>query len=187
MSSPLEDHMKTIKPLPALVELQRCFKVNPECPSGLERIGAPSPVPGGRARVGKLGPTGGIGSDGYWRVTFKGSSYRIHRIIWALTHDRDPLELVVDHRDGDPLNNHPDNLRACTEAENLQNKRSPGRRDPGVSVGLPKGVKRKGDAYVFSIMVRGEVHVAELANLTAVHSYARKVRDELHGEFARHD
>lgn len=179
--------MKTTKPLPDLEELRRCFKVNPRCPSGLERIGAPSPVPGGRARIGKLGATGGIGSDGYWRVTFKGSSYRIHRIIWALTHDRDPLDLVVDHRDGDVLNNHPDNLRACTEAENLQNKRSPGRRDGAVSVGLSKGVKRKGDVYVFTIMVRGEVHVTELANAKAANSYARQVRDRLHGEFARHD
>lgn len=100
---------------------------------------------------------------------------------------RDPGELVIDHRDGDPQNNAPDNLRACTEAENLQNKRSPGRRGAAVTVDLPKGVRRKGDAYVFSIMVRGELHVTELANLTAARNYARQVRDQLHGEFARHD
>jgi len=128
-----------------------------------------------------------MGTDGYWRVTIKGSSYRIHRIIWALTHGRDPLELVVDHRDGDPQNNHPDNLRACNEAENLQNKRSPGRRVSGLAVDLPKGVKQVGDRYVFTIMVRGAVHKAELASLTAARQYARQIRDQLHGEFARHD
>ena len=179
--------MKSIKPLPPLEELRRCFAVNPECPSGLERIGAPSYKPGGRARVGGLGPTGGVGSDGYWRVTIKGSSYRIHRIIWALTHGRDPMELVVDHRDGDPTNNHPDNLRACTESENLQNKRSPGRRVAGINVGLPKGIAKQGDKYVFKIMVKGEPHAGELLTLSAARHYAHQVRARLHGEFARHD
>ncbi len=173
--------MKSAKPLPPLEELARCYRVNSDCPSGLERIGSPT------RKSGALGPTGGLGSDGYWRVTHRGSSYRIHRIIWALVNGRDPGELVIDHRDGDPLNNTPDNLRACTEAENLQNKRSPGRRGAAVTVDLPKGVRRKGDAYVFSIMVRGELHVTELANLTAARNYARQVRDQLHGEFARHD
>ena len=174
--------MKSVKPLPPLQELARCYRVNTDCPSGLERIGSPT------RKSGALGPTGGIGSDGYWRVTHRGSSYRIHRIIWALMNGRDPGELVVDHKDGDPLNNAPDNLRACTDSENLQNKKSPGRRmGEAVSVGLPKGVRRQGDSYVFSIMVRGELHVTELANLKAARHYARQVRDQLHGEFARHD
>lgn len=173
--------MKSAKPLPPLEELVRCYRANSDCPSGLERIGSPT------HRRGALGPTGGIGSDGYWRVTHRGSSYRIHRIIWALVNGRDPGELVVDHRDGDPLNNSPDNLRACTQSQNLQNKRSPGRCGSSVTVGLPKGVRRKGDAYVVSIMVRGELHVAELASLTAARCYAKQVRERLHGEFARHD
>lgn len=113
--------MKTTKPLPPLEDLHRCFFIDPTAPSGLARIGSP-----GR-RPGKLGATGGIGSDGYWRVNYLGTSYRIHRIIWALEHGRDPGELLVDHADGNPLNNAVGNLRACTEAQNLQNKRSPGR------------------------------------------------------------
>ena len=111
--------MKSAKPLPPPEELARCYRVNNECPSGLERIGSPT------RKSGALGPTGGIGSDGYWRVTHRGSSYRIHRIIWALVNGQDPGALVIDHRDGDPQNNSIENLRACTEAENLQNKRSP--------------------------------------------------------------
>lgn len=173
--------MRSAKPLPQLDELKRCYRVNPECPSGLERIGSPT------RKRGALGPTGGIGSDGYWRVTHRGSSYRVHRIIWALVNGSDPGELVVDHRDGDPANNSPANLRACTEAQNLQNKKSPGRRATGITVGLPKGVTRQGDMYVFSIMVSGVRHVTELANLTAARNYARQVRDRLHGEYARHD
>lgn len=173
--------MKSAKPLPPLEELARCYRVNSDCPSGLERIGSPT------RKSGALGPTGGIGSDGYWRVTHRSSSYRIHRIIWALVNGQDPGALVIDHRDGDPQNNSMENLRACTEAENLQNKRSPGRRGAAVAVGLPKGVRRQGDVYVFSIMVRGERHVTELANLTAARNYARQVRNQLHGEFARHD
>ena len=172
--------MKNVKPLPPLDELAACYRVNPACESGLERIGSPT------RKGGKLGPTGGIGSDGYWRVTHRGSSYRVHRVIWALTNKADPGKLIIDHRDGDPMNNSPDNLRACTAAENQQNKKSPKRKE-GVSVGLPKGVRRKGDVYVFSIMVSGERHVAELNNLKAARAYARQVRDQLHGEFSRHN
>ncbi|MBB1519789.1 HNH endonuclease [Pseudomonas sp. SR9] len=170
--------MKTIKPLPPLEELERCFRIDPTAPSGLTRIGSP-----GR-KQGKLGATGGIGSDGYWRVNFHGSSYRIHRIIWALENGRDPGELLVDHIDGNPLNNATNNLRACTDAENLQNKRSPGRAS---NSDLPKGIIRQGRYYVVRIMAHGVLEGAKLLNLRAATLYAQQLRAGLHGDFARDD
>lgn len=38
---------------------------------------------GGRARIGRLGPTGGVGSDGYRCLTISGPTYRILHIIWT--------------------------------------------------------------------------------------------------------
>lgn len=170
--------MKTTKSLPSLEELRRCFCIDPTAPSGLSRIGSPGRKPG------KLGATGGVGSDGYWRVNFQGSSYRVHRIVWALEHDRDPGELLVDHIDGNPKNNTTNNLRACTDAENLQNKRSPGRRSPGA---LPKGITKHGDRYLVRVMTNGEREVAELLSLKAATQYAQQARARLHGAFARDD
>lgn len=170
--------MKTTKPLPPLEELRRCFHIDPTAPSGLSRTGSP-----GR-RSGKLGATGGKGSDGYWRVNFRGSSYRVHRIIWALEHGRDPGELLVDHIDGNPLNNVVGNLRACTDAENLQNRRSPGRRSGG---DLPKGITQRGRYYVVRIMANGVIEEDRLLNLRAATLYMEQRRACLHGDFARYD
>lgn len=47
--------MKSAKPLPPLEELARCYRVNNDCPSGLERIGSPT------RKSGALGPLGASG------------------------------------------------------------------------------------------------------------------------------
>jgi hypothetical protein len=143
------------KQLP-MEELQQCYMIDPDTPSGLSRIGSP-----GRKK-GKLGPTGGVGSDGYWRVKHRGENYRIHRIIWALHHGQDPGHLVVDHWDRNPLNNQIENLRACTTAQNLQNKKSPGRR---ITSGLPKNVVANGDSYQVKIMTEGQLVVTNWLSL----------------------
>ncbi|WP_407926696.1 HNH endonuclease [Aquipseudomonas guryensis] len=117
-------------------------------------------------------------------MNFHGSSYRIHRIIWALENGRDPGELLVDHIDGNPLNNATNNLRACTDAENLQNKRSPGRAS---NSDLPKGIIRQGRYYVVRIMAHGVLEGAKLLNLRAATLYAQQLRAGLHGDFARDD
>jgi len=43
----------------------------------------------------------------------------IHRIIYTLAHGTIPAGYDVDHIDGNQLNNHPDNLRACTHHTNI--------------------------------------------------------------------
>jgi signal recognition particle subunit SEC65 len=63
-------------------------------------------------------------SYGYLGTYFKGHSFRVHRIIYSLYHQVDiPVNLVIDHRDGNRYNNHPSNLRLVTQRENLQNRR----------------------------------------------------------------
>jgi len=58
-----------------------------------------------------------------WRVKLNGRSYLNHRVIWWLLHKNLPLDMVVDHLDGDPLNNTHDNLALKTVRCNNQNNK----------------------------------------------------------------
>lgn len=83
---------------------------------------------------------GSENGDGYRRVHLNGVRLPVHRVVWAMVNGRWPDEgKVIDHIDGNPSNNHPDNLREVTWQENAQNRRRPsknnrtGTRVPGVS------------------------------------------------------
>ncbi|HEJ8266517.1 TPA: HNH endonuclease [Klebsiella oxytoca] len=70
------------------------------------------------------GDTLGVKTDtGYLRVFFNGKNIRVHRIIWVLKYGEIPSTLVVDHIDGDKLNNRITNLRLCTQNQNTRNRR----------------------------------------------------------------
>lgn len=63
---------------------------------------------------------GSVNSDGYLQVTIDRRTYKVHRIIIALTTGSWPLG-QVDHIDGDRLNNNPINLRDVGPQENRRN------------------------------------------------------------------
>ncbi|KAA0974837.1 HNH endonuclease signature motif containing protein [Pseudomonas sp. ANT_J28] len=46
----------------------------------------------------------------------------LHHVVYELIHGPVPSGVEIDHVDGNPSNNHPDNLRVCTHGENNQNK-----------------------------------------------------------------
>jgi hypothetical protein len=50
--------------------------------------------------------------------------YVAHRVIWAMTHGRDPSE-DIDHSNGDRGDNRLSNLREATRSENLCNRPTP--------------------------------------------------------------
>lgn len=91
--------------------------------------------------------------------------------------------LVVDHRDGNGLDCTRANMRNCTEAENLRNRR-------GLKVtktGL-KGVtkNRKGSRYTAAIMVSGrKIRLGSFATKELAHAAYVAAALEHHGEFAR--
>lgn len=90
------------------------FKLDSESPSGLTRI-----------RNGKVaGTLDKSRKEPRWRVNFKGKLYYNYRIIyWLYNKDFDihDKSIVIDHIDGNPLNNSIDNLRAVTQQENTWN------------------------------------------------------------------
>lgn len=66
---------------------------------------------------------GHLNRERYVTVRVDGKSYKAHRIVWALTHDRDPGRFDVDHEDHDTANNAPENLRLATVSQNMRNRR----------------------------------------------------------------
>lgn len=161
-------------PMPELSILFDNFKVDQGSPSGLARVKA------GGGRNGKIGPVLSKDREGYYRFKFKNLHYRTNRIVFYMHTGKDPGHLVVDHIDGDISNNHVDNLRCCTNKENLQNARKRGRGEH------PKGIsKLPNGMYRAQVTLGDEVHRVDLASMHTAQNYLDQVRKRYHGEFAR--
>lgn len=128
-----------------------------------------------------------------WRIDSKGKyaftrirengqriHLRMHRYILGITDS----SIFVDHKDGDPLNNHRSNLRICTNSQNQANRGVPTSfKHPRKFKGVYWRPKKK--AYVAEITCRGIRHYLGLfrSDLEAARAYNEKAL-QLFGEFA---
>ena len=97
---------------------------------------------------------GGVKSKGgHRRLSFgiNGKYFAVdeHICAWILFYGRWPVG-TIDHVDGNPLNNHIENLRECSQSDNSLNTLLPWR--PNAETGVP-GVLSHGAGY--QTMVRG--------------------------------
>ena len=141
--------MTKSKPLPPVEELAKLFVVDPTSPSGLRwKI-----TPGRRVKAGDVAGT--LNNCDYWRVMVSGRMLKVHRVVYALVHERDPGELEIDHIDRNPSNNDINNLRLVDRSTNQFNIGP--RRNNKLGV---KGVYwHKGDAkYQAQITTHGKTH-----------------------------
>ena len=98
----------------------------------------------------KAGDVAGcVKNTGHCIVNFYGKRFHVHRIVWAISNQRDPGDRTVDHIDRNPSNNAPSNLRLATyEGQLLNTKSRPSK--------YGRGVKKVGDRYYARIIVRGK-------------------------------
>ncbi|MCP4408507.1 MAG: HNH endonuclease [Gammaproteobacteria bacterium] len=83
----------------------------------------------------------------YGQIMLDSVNYRTHRVIWLMQTGSWPCALV-DHRDGDGLNNAWDNLRQATYSQNAFNRRL-GKRNTTGAVGVcPDKASGKFEAHI---------------------------------------
>jgi HNH endonuclease/AP2 domain len=120
----------------------------------------------------------------YWTIHIDGHSYSAHQLAWLYMKGIWGRPLI-DHRDGNRLNNRWSNLRRASYADNAANRRRLPKNTSGfkgVSFDRPKGkwkaqIRKDGKNYFI-----GRYATAEQAHA----AYVAKAR-ELFGEFARTD
>lgn len=112
-------------------------------------------------------------------VSINSQRYLAHRIIWAMVYGTEPTNLI-DHRDGDGLNNRISNLREATHAQNMMNKR---RLKPGLKGAYWCNRRSK---WVCQITHEGRrICVGRFDSREEAHAAYCKKAHELFGEFAR--
>jgi len=77
---------------------------------------------------------GCLGSHNYLQIKINRKSYLVHRIIWKLIHNEEPN--IIDHIDGNKLNNRIKNLRSVTQTANLCNRNKPKKNSKSGYIGV---------------------------------------------------
>lgn len=101
------------------------FRYSESSPSKLERIKGTWT---GTYYKGEIGNAGYVYYDKrldatYWRVKFRNKSTQVSRIVWTLCNGEIPENMVIDHIDGNALNNSIENLRCVSQKVNTLNKK----------------------------------------------------------------
>lgn len=164
------------KPRPTIEELREYLNYDPE--TGVLRW---KKRPGLRAPVRQGQTAGRCTSNVYRRLQFRGHTILAHRVAFALHHGRWPTP-CCDHIDGNPLNNRATNLRECSVSNNAHNRKMHRSSATGV-----KGVSRLTGGYLAEVMLGGVRHRKWFRRLEDAAAYVKQLREQFHGEFARHE
>lgn len=124
---------------------------------------------------------GGINDDGYWKIKLDGKWLRRHRIVWVM-HKGDSGDKQIDHINGNRLDDRIQNLRKATAQQNAFNRKNQSNNPTGV-----KGVTFKKGLFQASVVIGRKPRVAGVfQTIEEAESAAKKLREQLHGDFANH-
>lgn len=116
----------------------------------------------------------------YRRTRILGKRYFNHVLVWLYCKGSFPCEML-DHKDGDGLNNRIDNLRECTNTQNQANiglKKSNKSGYRGVHLMIASGKWRAQISHNYKKMTIGLFDTAEEANEAYI-----KMAKQIHKEF----
>ncbi len=130
----------------------------------------------GRSKKGE--EVGWISKQGYRECSFDGKRRKVHHVIWYFFHNEWPE--MLDHINGNKLDNRISNLRKCTSEENARNRKTTTRT-------LPRNVyhaKTKGK-YRVVLNVEGKPKsLGVFDSVEAADSVAKQARELYYGAFA---
>lgn len=125
---------------------------------------------------------GGLGKGNlYKRVTVMYKTYLQHQIIFFMHYGY--LPKIIDHIDGNKLNNKIENLRQCTTNQNAYNSKKPITNTSGF-----KGVSWHKNRKTWQASIRVNAKLKYLGSFDTpelAHEAYKKSALDLHGEFAR--
>lgn len=119
-----------------------------------------------------------ISKTGYPVANIEGKTTKLHRYLLNLT---DP-DVVVDHKNHNPLDNRRFNIRICTQRENSMNQSgNKGRK-------LPVGIHQvESGKYLACIFVNGKsIYLGRFENLEDAVTARNEAEVKYRGEFAQH-
>ncbi len=178
------------KTLPPWAKLHRLFKYNPDSGSLRWRYQDPEPSQGFNARfAGQI--AGWVDTTtGYRAVMIDGIGYGVHRIIFKMMNEEvgdEPYD--VDHKDGDKENNRLDNLRPASRMQNTWNRKISSVNTTGVKGVYPwtsNGVAT--GKFAACVTKNGKkYHCGVFSSIELAAQAVQSKREQLHGEFARHE
>ena len=136
-----------------------------------------------RPTTGRLTIRKNIGSvmlNGYLKLMVNRKSYLAHRAAWFLTYGYIPK--LIDHVDGNKLNNKISNLREATKAQNAQNSTVMENASGVRNVTWIKCKKR----WRARFLADNNYYVKTFKDLESAADWAREMKTKLHGEFANY-
>jgi hypothetical protein len=133
-----------------------------------------------RGKVKSGGLAGYITPHGRKAVFFNKVLYYSHRIIYTMTHGCCPD--ILDHINGDRLDNRVENLRPATTTQNHQNRRAHTKNNTG-----HKNIYFRRDKYEVAFNVNGKrMNFGTYFDIDYAIFVATAMRHKYHGKFARH-
>lgn len=110
-----------------------------------------------QANCSKIGAIAGWSqSSGYSRISIKGKSYQLHRIIW-LWHKGCLPKYDIDHINGNKSDNRIENLRDVEHKANIQNNIKPRKQNKSGFAGVSMSIKK--NFYSSFINIDGKIKV----------------------------
>jgi len=118
-----------------------------------------------------------ISKTGYLVATLKGKTIKLHRYLLGLKNPSD----IVDHINGNPLDNRRSNLRICVQSENSKNSKL----SINNTLGYP-GIKitPTGKYYTRITVDYKEIYLGTFDNLQDAIKVRKLAEDKYYGEFA---
>jgi hypothetical protein len=133
----------------------------------------------GKARAGEIA---GSLSKHYWVLRIDGKNYYAHRIVFLMNHGWCPE--VIDHINGDKLDNRIENLRPASASQNTWN--SPARKNNSHGAKNLTFDKRSNFWYVKFWVNGRRKNFGCFKDKSLAIEFAELARDMLYGQFARH-